>query len=78
MSTHPMPACEALAADPARYMFKDFLNELKGTDRYEDKYRTAVRMGGYLGALLECDVITIEQSQVLRDEIHAFVWGPAQ
>jgi len=77
MSTQPaMPACEALAADPARYMFKQLLSELKEADHYDEKYRMVTRIGGYLAALLECDVITVEQFRALRSETHVFVWGP--
>lgn len=77
MSTNPaMPACEALAADPARYIFKQLLTDLKEADLYEEKSCRVTRIGGYLAALLECDVITVEQSQALRNETHVFVWGP--
>ena len=75
MST-PMPACEALAADPARYIFKQLLSALKEAVLYDEKYRMVTRIGGYLSALLECDVITVEQSQALRSETHVFMWGP--
>jgi len=79
MSTHPaMPACEALAADPERYMFKHMLSDLMEADHYDDKYRMVTRIGGYLAALLECDVITCEQSKALRKETHVFMWGPDQ
>lgn len=78
MNTHPMPACEALAADPARYMFKGQLDQLKAAKSYEDRYQEAIRLGGFVCALLECDVITIEEHRALRDEMHEFVWGPAQ
>jgi len=71
-----MPACEAFAADPARYIFKQMLGDLKEADLYEEKSRMVTRIGGYLSALLECDVITVEQSRALRREIHTFVWGP--
>ncbi len=73
-----MPTCEALAADPARYIFKQLLTDLKEADLYEEKSRLVTRIGGYLAALLECDVITVEQSQALRSETHTFVWGPDQ
>lgn len=73
-----MPACEALAADPARYIFKQLLTDLKEADLYEEKICRVNRIGGYLAALLECDVITVEQSQALRSETHTFVWGPDQ
>lgn len=77
MSTNPaMPACEALAADPERYMFKQMLSDLKEADHNDEKYRMVTRIGGYLAALLECDVITVGQWQALSSETHAFVWGP--
>jgi len=78
MSTHPMPACEALAADPARYMFKQQLAELVEARDYDEKFRMICRLGGYLIALLECDVITCEEHKAMREEMHEFVWGPAQ
>lgn len=78
MNTQPMPACEALAADPARYMFKGHLDLLKSAESYDERYREAIRLGGYLSALLECDVVTCEAHRALQGEIHAFVWGPAQ
>jgi len=71
-----MPACEALAADPERYMFKRMLSDLKEADHNDEKYRMVTRIGGYLAALLECDVITVEQSQALRSETYVFMWGP--
>jgi len=78
MSTQLMPACEALAADPMRYMFKQQLAELVESRDYDEKFRMVCRLGGYLCALLESDVITIEVHRVLNSEIQAFVWGPAQ
>jgi len=72
-----MPACEALAADPARYIFKQLLKDLKEADLYDEKYRMVTRIGGYLAALMECDVITVEQSRALRNETSVFMWGPA-
>ncbi|WP_313401719.1 hypothetical protein [Stenotrophomonas sp.] len=78
MSTHPMPACEALAADPARYMFKQQLAELVEARDYDEKFRMVCRLGGYLSALLEGDVITCEEHKALREEMHEFVWGAAQ
>ncbi len=78
MSTHPMPACEALAADPARYMFKHQLYELVEARDYDEKFRMICRLGGYLSALLETDVITCEEHKALREEMQEFVWGAAQ
>lgn len=78
MSTHPMPACEALATDPARYMFKQHLADLVAACDYDEKFRMVCRLGGYLIALLECDVITCEEHKAMREEMHEFVWGPAQ
>ncbi|WP_312669002.1 hypothetical protein [Stutzerimonas nitrititolerans] len=75
MST-PMPACEALAADPARYIFKQLLSDLKEAVLYDEKHHMVTRIGGYLAALMECDVITVEQSRALRNETRTFVWGP--
>lgn len=76
MSTQPMPACEALAADPARYMFKAYLAELKAARIYEDRISTMHRLGGYLCALLEAAVISCEEHKALREEMQDFVWGP--
>lgn len=79
MNTNPaMPACEALAADPARYMFKHQLADLVEAPSYDEKFRMVCRMGGYLSALLESDVITCEEYRAIRKEVHDFVWGPAQ
>lgn len=75
MSTQPMPACEALAADPDRYMFKQQLVDLTNAGDYDEKLRAAGRLGGYLSALLECGVITCEDHRALTGEIQAFVWG---
>lgn len=76
MNTQPMPACEALAADPARYIFKGYLAELTEAANYEERYRACCRLGGYLGALLECDVITREEYRAMCAETQNFVWGP--
>lgn len=78
MSTHPMPACEALAVDPARYVFKRYLADLTEAADYEVKYRECCRLGGYLAALLECDVITCEEHRAMREEMQNFVWWPVQ
>lgn len=78
MSTQLMPACEALAADPARYMFKQQLAELVEARDYDEKFRMICRLGGYLSALLETDVITCEEHKALREEMQEFVWGAAQ
>lgn len=75
MSTHPMPACEALAADPARHIFKLHLQRLVLSPSYELRLHEGIRMAGYLSALQESALITEAQLEVVNDEIHAFVWG---
>lgn len=78
MSTQPMPACEALAADPARYMLKAYLGDLMKASLYEEKSHLATRMYGYLSGLLECEAIEREQYRAMTQEIQDFVWGAAQ
>ncbi len=67
--------CEALAADPARYVFKLHLGHLKAATSYDSQHLEIVRLGGYLSCLLECDVIPSSTHGALLDELHAFVWG---
>jgi len=77
MSIHPaMPACEALAAAEARYLFSGMLQDLLSAKESADKQTSACRIGGYLGGLMECQVITAAEYTVMRDEISNFVWGP--
>lgn len=74
----PMPHCEALAADPARYLFKSYLRELLRATSYERQNEIAGWCGGYLCALLELDVIDCDRHRALGREIRAFVWGDVQ
>ncbi|KJS28387.1 MAG: hypothetical protein VR76_07650 [Pseudomonas sp. BRH_c35] len=74
MST--LAQCEALAADPARLIFKGHLLQLKAAPDYDRQFNEAIRIGGYLSGLLECDAITCTTHRALLQEIQAFVWGP--
>ena len=75
MSTQPtMPACEALAADPARYMFKEMLRSLRAAEDYEQRYSATIRIFGYLAALLEADLIDTDRFVAIHDELHARTW----
>ncbi|QGZ31466.1 hypothetical protein [Stutzerimonas stutzeri] len=76
MST--LSRCEALANDPARYIFKMHLGSLKAATTYETQRSDAMRLTRHLGGLLECDVISCETHNALLDELHAFVWGEAR
>lgn len=77
MSTQPaMPACGALAADPARFLFKLHLGRLVSSPSFQLKRDEAIRLSGYLSGLLEAQLITGSQLEAVSDEIDAFVWGP--
>ncbi|WIX04477.1 hypothetical protein QK899_08705 [Pseudomonas sp. AR5] len=78
MSTHPMPACEALAADPARYMFRRLLQQLRAARNYDEQRAESLVLLGYLSCALEVDLIDCETHRLVGAEIKAFVWGPAQ
>ncbi len=77
MSTLPtMPACQALAADPARYLFKLHLQRLVTSPSFRLQRDEAIRLAGYLSGLLENALITEAQLDAVSDEIDAFAWGP--
>jgi|GEM_PF-489170 len=77
MITAPkMPACEALAADPGRYMFKANLDSLKKAAAYEDQHLLVTRLHGHLTGLLEAGAISSQTHAAAHAESHAFVWGP--
>jgi len=78
MSTQPMPACEALAADPARFLFKLHLGRLVSSSSYQLKRDEAIRLSGYLSGLLEAQLITDSQLEAVSAEIDAFTWGTDQ
>ncbi len=68
--------CEALAADPARYMFKANLEWLKKAPDYHDQQLQVNRLQGHLTGLLEAGAITRQAYEATYAEAHAFVWGP--
>ena len=77
MSTQPaMPTCEALAADPARFLFKMHLGRLVSSHSFQLRRDEAIRLYGYLSGLLEAQLITDSQLEAVSDEIDAFTWGP--
>ena len=71
-----MPACEALAANPARFLFKLHLARLVSSPSFQLKRDEAIRLAGYLSGLLEAQLITDAQLERVSAEIDAFVWGP--
>jgi len=76
MSTQPMPACEALAADPARPLFKLHLARLRAMESQVMRTHECIRINGYLSGLLEAGVISGEQIDAVNEEIGGFTWGP--
>lgn len=77
MITQPtMPACQALAADPARFLFKLHLQRLVTSTSAKLQRHEAIRLSGYLSGLLENELITEAQLDAVSDEIYAFAWGP--
>ena len=76
MSTRLMQACETLATDPARHIFKLHLQRLIASPSYELRLHEGIRLAGYLSALQESALISDTQLDAVSDEIHAFVWGP--
>ncbi len=77
MSTQPtMPACEALAGHPARFIFKLHLQRLVTSPSFQLRRDEAIRLAGYLSGLLENELITEAQLDAVSAEIDAFAWGP--
>lgn len=76
MSTQPMPACEALAADPARHIFKLHLARLKTMESQTLRAHECIRIHGYLSGLMEAGLLTDDQLDAVSGEIGDFTWGP--
>lgn len=74
--SRPMPVCEALAADPARYMFKANLEWLKKAPDYHEQHLQVSRLHGHLAGLLEAGAISPQAYEAAHAEAHAFVWEP--
>ncbi|WP_415844681.1 hypothetical protein ACMYUJ_17290 [Stutzerimonas zhaodongensis] len=71
-----IPICEALAADPARYMFQANLEWLKKATDYPEQHLQVNRLQGHLVGLFEAGAITFQTFEAAYAESHAFVWGP--
>lgn len=71
----PMPTCEAIAANPAHYIFKATLERLTQARRYQDQHLEVNRLHGHLDGLLEAKAITELQWWDAAAETRAFVWG---
>lgn len=73
-----IPACEALAAEWKRCNFRDGLDGLLNESRYDRQKEMVDWLCGYLAALLDADLITLDQHRRMGAEILSIVWGPAQ
>lgn len=69
------PVCDAIAADPARYLFQGGLQALLAATDFAEKDHYGKRLAGHLDGLLEAEIISREQFRAAADEINAFVWG---
>lgn len=75
---HPMlPLCSAFAADPARYLFANWLKSLCMDQPQEALEVDAIRLKGMLIAYLELDLVNCEQYKALADELNTFAFGSA-
>lgn len=73
---HPMlPLCSAFAADPARYLFANWLKSLCMDQPQEALEVDAIRLKGMLIAYLELDLVNCEQYKALADELNTFAYG---
>lgn len=75
---HPMlPLCSAFAAEPARYLFANWLKSLCMDQPQEALEVDAIRLKGMLIAYLELDLVNCEQYKALADELNTFAFGAA-
>lgn len=73
---HPkLPLCSAFAAEPARYLFANWLKSLCMDQPQEALEVDAIRLKGMLIAYLELDLINCEQYKALADELNTFAYG---
>lgn len=73
---HPMlPLCSAFAAEPARYLFANWLKSLCMDQPQEALEVDAIRLKGMLIAYLELDLVNCEQYKALADELNTFAFG---
>ncbi|PKG93624.1 hypothetical protein CXF92_12645 [Pseudomonas sp. Choline-3u-10] len=68
------PICDAIAADPARYLFKTGLQALLAASGFAERDHYGKRLAGHLDGLMEAEIISREQFRVAANEINAFVW----
>lgn len=75
---HPMlPLCSAFAADPARYLFANWLETMLMDQPQETLQDDARRLKGMLIAYLELDLVNCKQYKALADELNTFAFGAA-
>lgn len=75
---HPkLPLCSAFAAEPARYLFANWLKSLCMDQPQEALEVDAIRLKGMLIAYLELDLVNCEQYEALADELNTFAFGAA-
>lgn len=75
---HPkLPLCSAFAAEPARYLFANWLKSLCMDQPQEALEVDAIRLKGMLIAYLELDLVNCEQYKALADELNTFAFGAA-
>lgn len=73
---HPkLPLCSAFAAEPARYLFANWLKSLCMDQPQEALEVDAIRLKGMLIAYLELDLVNCEQYKALADELNTFAFG---
>lgn len=73
---HPMlPLCSAFAADPARYLFANWLETMLMDQPQETLQDDARRLKGMLIAYLELDLISSEHYHTLAEELNTFAYG---
>ncbi len=73
---HPkLPLCSAFAAEPARYLFANWLKSLCMDQPQEALEVDAIRLKGMLIAYLELDLISFEHYHTLAEELNTFAYG---
>lgn len=70
-----LPLCCQFSADPARYLFRGWLNDILMQPSLEPLSDGVGRLKGMLAAYMEVDVISADQYRAMANELHAFAYG---
>lgn len=73
---HPaLPLCCQLAAQPARYLFATWLENLRLDQPQEARASDAQRLKGMLHAYMEMNVVSTDQHREMCEELNDFAYG---